>query len=146
MSIKCNDWIAFWNHTTSGLFSLHVQDVLWHRKPHLKVTGGEGRSLVLVVGCSPKKLFWWVSRSGSYPACHIWWFSSSLFLCHPTCLHVPCLHVPVSSYEQLVFSTQWTHWVHSLSSLIEFTAGNNILQCRPPQLSFELCDLLLVSV
>lgn len=33
--------------STSSLFSLHVQDVLWHRKPFFKVNGRAGRSPVL---------------------------------------------------------------------------------------------------
>lgn len=33
-------------NTTSCLSTLHMQDVLWHRKPYLKVSGREGRSPV----------------------------------------------------------------------------------------------------
>lgn len=91
--------------STSSLFSQHVQDVVWHRKPYLKVDGREGRSPVQDRGdvrfcCGESE-----SRQ-SDPARHILCFSSSLCSCsmQPVCMSLSVLP------EELMFSAQWTHW------------------------------------
>lgn len=81
-----------------SLYSLHLQDVLWHRKPYLKVSEREGRSAVQERRvCMYVCVCWGVSvlvsqkadsqtqhvTSDAFPS-----LSLSLFALHPTCLHV----------------------------------------------------------
>lgn len=99
--------------STSTLFSLHVQDVLWHRKPYLKVSGREGRSTVLGVGC---RFCYGESESSSRPSVvsHLMLLSLSLF--NPTCLHVSVSACRGAHVQHTVNSvTLWRQKHHTLS-------------------------------
>lgn len=93
------DWalhlVAVWLDvdSASSLFSRHVQDVLWHRKPYLKVDGRAGSSPVQEGGdgCLCSSCQRESECRQSDPARHIWCFSS------PLSAPATCLQVSVSA-------------------------------------------------
>lgn len=118
-----SDWVlhlvALWLgvDSASSLFSRHVQDVLWHRKPYLKV---DGRARSSPVRGGSLLLSQRVRVHIVGPTQHIWGFFSPLLL-------------QPAPPEQLMLSSKWTHWPELHRQNIPF--------CRPPQPRFELHNL-----
>lgn len=118
--------------STSSLFSQHVQDVLWHRKPYLKVDEREGRSPVQDRGdvrfcCSESEADSWTQHVTSYAS-------------PPLSVPAPC-NLFACPCQRRLRSSCSAH-----SELIDpSSAGKNISLCHPPLPHFELHNLPSLS-
>ena len=133
-----SDWALLFVAMQTVLTSvLRVQDVLCHRKPYLKVSGGEGRCLV-------RQRWGWgwggcvvVSQTADRPPQHVTSDAS------------PPLSVsaPWSNLFACLCQRRLRSLCSARSELIDLSSAgsNNISFCRPPQPCFELRNLPSLS-